>query len=191
MSRHSISIFIACVLGFALMASNAFSALSADDEKAVSDFQARVTRYLELKKKEVGPAPRSTNSADKVAETQETLASRTKAMRPSATQGEIFAPEVTAYFRKRISAVLAGAEGPKIRASLRHAEPVHGLALRVNEEYPEGVPLQSAPPTLLSVLPILPDSLEYRIVGRSLVLRDVAPNLVVDFIPNALPAIGE
>ena len=191
MSPWGISIFVACVLGLAVRTSPALSAVSTDDEKAVSAFQAGVTKYLELKKKEVGTAPRSSSSAYKVAETQETLASKTKALRPRATQGEIFTPEVTAYFRKRISGVLAGTEGSKIRASLRHAEPVHGLALRVNEQYPEGVPLQSAPPSLLSVLPILPDSLEYRIVGRSLVLRDVAPNLVVDFISNALPGIGE
>lgn len=172
------------------MASSALSGASADDEKAVRDFQAHVTSYLELRK-EAGTAPRSTNSADKVAETQEALASKMKALRPNATQGEIFTPAVTAYFRRRIVLLLAGAEGAKIRASLRHAEPVHGVALRVNEEYPEGVPVQSTPPTLLSALPILPDSLEYRIVGRGLVLRDIAPNLVVDFIPNALPVVGE
>ena len=89
--------------------------------------------------------------------------------------------------RRQISATLSGPEGAKVRASLRHAEPLRGLKLRVNEVYPEGVPLQSTPPTLLLNLPPLPKDLEYRIVGRTLVLHDTVPNLVVDFIPDAIP----
>jgi hypothetical protein len=59
--------------------------------------------------------------------------------------------------------------------------------LRVNQRYPQGVPLQSTPPTLLLNLPQLPKELEYRIVGRDLVLRDIGANLVVDYLPNILP----
>lgn len=174
-----------------LLASCLFITASGEEPKAVSDFQARVTRYLELRKKDAGIAQRPSNSADKVSDTQEMLASKVKALRPNAAQGDIFTPEIARYFRKQISTSLAGVDGRKIRASLKHAEPVHGVTIRVNEEYPEGTPLQSTPPTILSAFPILPDSLEYRIVGRTLVLRDVAPNLVVDFIPSALPAFQE
>jgi hypothetical protein len=56
----------------------------------------------------------------------------------------------------------------------------------VNAPYPP-VPLQSTPPTLLANLPELPPGLDYRIVNRTLVLRDVQANLVLDFIPKALP----
>jgi len=49
------------------------------------------------------------------------------------------------------------------------------------------VALQSTPPTLLLNLPELPKGLEYRILGRELVLRDTDANIVVDYIPNALP----
>jgi len=81
----------------------------------------------------------------------------------------------------------AGPDGKQIRASLRSAEPVRGIRLQVNATYPEKAPLQSTPPTLLLDLPTLPSELEYRIVGRDLVLRDVAANLIVDLLPNALP----
>jgi hypothetical protein len=61
------------------------------------------------------------------------------------------------------------------------------LKLQVNQAYPENVPLQSTPPTLLLNLPEPPDGLEYRIVGRDLILRDVEANTIVDFIPDAIP----
>jgi len=36
----------------------------------------------------------------------------------------------------------------------------------------------------------LPPELDYRVVGRDLVLRDVKANLVVDFIANAIPGVA-
>jgi len=61
------------------------------------------------------------------------------------------------------------------------------MKVQINQSYPENVPLQSTPPTLLLNLPELPESLEYRILGRDLVLRDSDANIVVDYVPNALP----
>src|SRR5262249_5758905 len=43
------------------------------------------------------------------------------------------------------------------------------------------------PPRLIEALPPLPKQLEYDFVGRTLVLRDVDADLVVDFMANALP----
>jgi 3',5'-cyclic AMP phosphodiesterase CpdA len=45
------------------------------------------------------------------------------------------------------------------------------------------------PPRLVEVLPPLPKQLEYDFTGRALILRDVDADLVVDFIPDALPAL--
>ena len=70
--------------------------------------------------------------------------------------------------------------------SLRRSEPVR-IPLRVNDTYPEKLPLQTTPPTLLLNLPKLPEELDYRVVGNNLVLRDVEANLIVDFIPQAIP----
>lgn len=61
------------------------------------------------------------------------------------------------------------------------------MQLQINQSYPEQVALQSTPPTLLANLPELPKGLEYRILGRELILRDSDANLVVDYVPNALP----
>jgi hypothetical protein len=57
-----------------------------------------------------------------------------------------------------------------------------------NAKYPRNLPLQSTPPTLLMNLPQLPKELQYRIVGSTLMLYDMSSGLIVDFIPNAVPA---
>jgi hypothetical protein len=38
-------------------------------------------------------------------------------------------------------------------------------------------------------LPLLPKELQYRIVGSTLVLYDMSSDLIVDFMPNAVPAV--
>jgi hypothetical protein len=154
----------------------------------LNDFEARVNKYLELRKKEAGSSPRPTHSANKLEQNRSQMARKVQIVRSEAKQGDIFTPEISNYFRQQISASLAGPNGRKVRASLHHAEPVDGVALKVNGPYPQGIPRQSIPPTLLSSLPRLPKELEYRIVGRNLALHDTASDLIVDFISDAIPA---
>ena len=45
------------------------------------------------------------------------------------------------------------------------------------------------PPDVLKALPPLPESLEYRFVGDSLILLDPHAHIIVDFLPNALPRL--
>jgi hypothetical protein len=63
------------------------------------------------------------------------------------------------------------------------------VRLKVNDSYPPDLPLTTMPPTLLQLLPPLPQQLEYRIVGRDLVLLDLKANLIVDVVRQALPGI--
>jgi len=58
--------------------------------------------------------------------------------------------------------------------------------LAVNGVYPTTAPLSTVPPSVLMALPTLPKELEYRFVGRNLILRDTVANLIVDFIPNVI-----
>jgi hypothetical protein len=187
-SRHVFGLAVVALVLLAGPCPVAVSQGAGQDDATVKDFESRVAKYLELRKKEAGSAPRPTNSPEKIVESQEDLATKVKALRMDAKQGDIFTPEIAEYFRRQISATLAGDSGHKIRASLRHAEPVHALSLQVNQTYPQGIPLQSTPPTLLMNLPRLPKELEYRIVGHNLVLHDIAPNIVVDFISDAIPS---
>ena len=61
---------------------------------------------------------------------------------------------------------------------------LQGVRFDVNAAYPDGLPLQSMPPSLLLNLPQLSKELEYRFVGRELILRDAPANLIVDVIPD-------
>jgi hypothetical protein len=63
-----------------------------------------------------------------------------------------------------------------------------GTKVQVNAEYPDGLPLVTIPPKLLKALPELPEDLEYRLVGRDLILLDVRSGVVVDMLPGVVPA---
>jgi hypothetical protein len=159
-----------------------------DDSAVVNDFRQRVTQYLELKKG-LGVSGKQTASPDQLAAQRHEAVQKTQSARVAAHQGDIFTPVIAAYFKKQIAATMNGKDGGKIRTSLRHAEPLPNLSLQVNAPYPKGLPLQSTPPSLLQNLPLLPQFLQYRVVGSTLVLYDVNSNLVVDFVPNAIALV--
>jgi hypothetical protein len=156
-------------------------------QSADAEFRANVNRYLQTTDAARHPAKLST-SVKKIHDHRQQIAEGIRSARASAHQGEIFTPTVAEWFRGRLKTTLDGPDGPKIRASLRHAEPVRQVDLKVDSQYPASVPLQSMPPSLLLNLPQLPKGLEYRIVGRVLVLRDADADTIADFLPLALPA---
>jgi len=180
---------VAAVCIFSLLSGAAASG-STDNSRLTAEFQQRVKQYLDLRKKAAGQAPKPTDSPQVIASSQRDLGNKVRVMRAGAKQGEIFAPEIAQYFRRQLTAALAGQSGKKVRASLHRAEPVK-MDMQINQSYPENVPLQSMPPSLLLKLPELPDGLEYRILDRELVLRDTEANIVVDYIPEALPDTEE
>jgi hypothetical protein len=157
----------------------------------VQDFHKRLNNYAKLRKRAQAGLPnlKSETSAANVKQYQQSLAQNIRAERPAAKAGDIFTPSISQLFRELIAAPIRGDSGDKIRASLRHAEPVHELRVQINQEYPQTSAMQSTPPTLLSNLPKLPPDLEYRIVGRGLILLDTKANLIVDLLPYALPII--
>jgi len=161
-----------------------------NDAKVVADFGQRAKQYLDWREKTVGKTPSPVNSPEKIVAARHDLANKVRVGRAGAKQGEVFSSEIADYFRREIAATLNGYHGKQIRSSLRHSEPTE-MELQVNQSYPERVALQSTPPTLLLNLPELPNGLEYRILGRELVLRDSDANIIVDYVPNALPDIAK
>ena len=165
------------------------AALSDAERAQLKAFSDRVKAYVNMQKEL--PPYKLTPSKDvaQLEQKRQTLRDALQKARPNAKQGDIFTPEVAAVFRKLLQATMNGAEGRKIRASLNHAEPIGPRDLSVNGVYPNlnGQPLQSVPPTLLLNLPVLPKGVEYRITGHTLSLRDADANMVVDYLPDALP----
>ena len=154
----------------------------------IAEFQKRVSDYVKLRKSAATqlPALKTTASPAKILEHQHALAAKIIAARPHATHGNIFTPTIAAEFRHLIQITMHGPDAGRVHASLRRGQPVKGN-IEVNHSYPEMVPVETTPPSLLQNLPRLPAELEYRVVGQSLVLHDVDANLVVDFIPRAIP----
>lgn len=60
------------------------------------------------------------------------------------------------------------------------------MPLEVNGKYPEAAPRPTLAAGLITNLPELPKGLEYRILGKDLVLLDSDANLIVDYMRNAI-----
>jgi len=173
----------------AAAAKASIAALSDAERAELKSFSDRVNAYLKMEKNLPADKLSPTKNVDQLAQQRQTLRDALQQARPNAKQGDLFTPETAAVFRKLLRATLTGPSGRKIRASLNHAEPIGPQDLKVNGVYPNvsGQPLQSVPPTMLLNLPVLPKGLEYRISGHTLTLRDEDANMVVDFLPDALP----
>ena len=156
----------------------------------LADFSHRIDEYVKLRKQADAGVPvlKQTNSPDEIAERERLVAKRVSKARGDAKQGDIFTTQIAGIFRQLIGSSFGANDGKQIHQSLRSAEPVKGVKIGVNQPYPEAMPLQSMPPTLLQNLPELPKDLDYRIIDHDLILRDVQANLVIDIIPNAIPS---
>lgn len=154
-------------------------------ESVVSEFNHRVEEYVALRKQLAGtlkelpdkPSPKEIDAH------QRALLALVAKGRADARQGDVFLPDMQTFVRGLIRNVLAGPEGPKIRASLMDENPM-GVKIAVNDRYPDTIPMSTMPPDVLAALPKLPENLEYRFVGNRLILLDVQAHLVVDFVDN-------
>lgn len=157
------------------------------DARALQDFNHRVQDYVKAHKHSESGNPhiQATHSGQKIVDRQHLMAARIQWQRGTAKEGNLFTPEIRAYFDRAInSAYLANAPG--IQASLECVAPVDEMKLKVNELYPENVSYTMTPPTILLHIPALPPELEYRIVNQDLIIRDPEANLVVDMMRNAI-----
>ncbi len=162
-----------------------------EEARVFKIFAARVQQYIKLRKNVAAslPALKPTNDAARIADYQHSLARKVAQARSGAHQGDIFTDEVTRRFRRIIRGEFQGPDGELARMTIRPDNPTKEVVrLHVNDVYPEGLPLTTTPPALLSKLPELPEELAYRIVGRDLTLTDTIAGLIVDLIPNAIPA---
>lgn len=159
------------------------------DALLLQDFTHRVDEYMKLHKRLEGKAPplETTKDPAKIKASQESLLKAIQTERAGARQGEIFTPEIGALLRRLMYPEVKGKQGIETKQAIKDdAPPRSAITLKVNAAYPSEAPLPSVPPNLLASLPKLPDDLEYRIIGRDLILRDVHASLIVDFLPNAI-----
>jgi hypothetical protein len=152
-------------------------------------FEARAKDYILLQKRiESGLAPlKPTDDPRRLADHRNQLARQLRDARPVARPGDIFsdaAPAIRAITLEDSKR----REAADVYAAMQEVPPQAPPA--VNADYPAKAPLANVPPLLLLKLPPLPDGLEYRFMGRDLILRDAKANLIVDFVPEAVPTVG-
>ena len=167
-----------------------------DTEEALKDFSDRIKEYLKIHKKAAEALPRLTGDEDPaaVAAYRLALARAIRARRGSARRGDVCDAKVVPTIVMRVRSELEGAEARPARKVLREGNPKFDeegyvpVTVRVNADYPVKAPVSTVPASVLLVLPPLPEALDYRFVGRDLILRDVEANLIVDYILGAVPA---
>ena len=150
------------------------------------DFKQRVDKYVEVRKKADDSAPplKKTDDPAKIKDAQQGLVERIGAARSGTKRGDIFTPEIAAYFRRLLRPEMKEA-GTK--AAMKDDEPEPGsVPFKINGPYPDKQPLATVPPNVLASLPTLPKDIDYRFVGKHLILRDVRANMIIDYIPNAI-----
>ncbi|HYL75525.1 MAG TPA: hypothetical protein VEU96_15035 [Bryobacteraceae bacterium] len=157
------------------------------DAQSLSEFNHRIQDFVKMHQNAEPGIPHITASysGEEIVARQHTMAARIVAQRAGAMEGNIFTPAIRPYFERAINSAYAENE-PGIQASLECITPVDEKALTANAAYPENVSYAMTPPTILLHIPKLPPELEYRIVNRDLLLRDVEANLIVDIMRNAI-----
>jgi hypothetical protein len=157
-------------------------------DKVIADFLERVKAYVAQHKKLEDALPRLPKEATpkQIDDNQRALGTQIQKARAAAQRGDIFTPEMTAYAKRVLARVFGGSEGKQLRASIMD-ENVKPVTLKVNQRYPDEIPLATMPPEVLQALPTLPEELEYRFVGEHLVLLDPHAHILADFIVDALP----
>jgi hypothetical protein len=157
------------------------------DALVLQDFKDRIDGYMKLQNQLTKGSARLKETKDpaKIKAAEDELGEKIRTARTNARQGDIFTPDIAAKFRRLMYPELKGPEGRETKSVIKEESP-ESVKLQVNARYPIEGPLPTMPPNLLASLPTLPEDLEYRIVGKHLILRDVPANIIVDFIPNAI-----
>jgi hypothetical protein len=152
------------------------------DAETLAEFRRRVEDYDALRRRlEVGLPPLVvTTDADEIETFEHRLADRIRHARGS-RRGQIFADSMEGQVKRMLS---ARADQATIAAIMEDGP--GEVDIDVNETYKKKHPLATMPPNLLLILPDLPKDLEYRFIGRHLVIRDVRANIVVDEIRYAI-----
>jgi hypothetical protein len=152
----------------------------------VADFTQRVQSYFDLRSKlEEGLPPLEvTDDPSEIRRAQRDLARKIRVARHGAQQGDIFSPAISVEF-KEVLVLEMTAETWDVIMDDNPGE----FSNEINGTYPDGKPFSTVPATILAVLPVLPDDIQYRFLGRHLILLDIRANVILDRIPYAIRCV--
>jgi hypothetical protein len=176
-------------LAVALLLSASTGGFAEPQVSPLRQFKSAVRDYVALHQRleQQLPPLRLSEDEEEIFEASDALADAIQTARAAAREGDIFTPPVAAYIRVLIADRLT-ARGflPEelVSAMLEDADESSPPAV-VNGRFPWGRGTIMWP-FLLEALPHLPHELQYRMIGRDLVLVDTHADLVVDIMRNAI-----
>ncbi len=152
------------------------------DAETLAEFHRRVSDYAALRNRlEVGLPPLvPTTNADDIEHFEERLAERMRHARGS-RRGQVFVGPMEGQMKR-----LLRAQADQVTIQLVMDDSPSEFDVDVNDTYKKKYAIATMPPKLLLLLPELAPDLQYRFVGRHLILYDVRANMIVDEIPYAL-----
>jgi hypothetical protein len=172
------------------------------DARGLTEYANAVEAYVALQDKAEAALPKLPGQADPatVAAHQKALAEAIRKSGSRPKPGHVFVPNIQPFFKRALLPELRGPGTAETREKVAEGnpEPAPGLPrdpdvkprdvrLVPYADYPVDAPVSTVPPPVLLKMPQLPKELEYRFVGKNLVLRDTVANVIVDYIPQAVP----
>lgn len=173
------------------------------DAHVLKKFQQEIQEYVDDRKKLTkGALVSAKSSPEELAAFQKNLTEATVRHRKGEKQGNIFKPSVETAIRHILAREFSGPEGPALISAIKQGNPTmegnpsprdpskevkQSVVVAVNAIYNDAAPFSSVPPKLLLNLPLLPEEVRYRFVGRTLILRDTEANVILDFIRDVVP----
>ena len=162
--------------------------------KALAEFVGQVNNYARLHRaaaRSLAPIePRLT--ATELWEREKLLADTIRARRAHAHQGDLFTAAARPVLVEIVETYLSSPEGARARDTIVRENPVTEtpvtpVVLAINGSYEPAASFSTMPAMLLMKLPALPEEVEYRFVGKHLLLRDRSANIILDFILDVVP----
>ena len=164
------------------------SVISPADKSAIQTFEKQVNDYVDLRNKLRTNAPKLSKDStpEQIHAYRTALEQSLRSARAGAKRGDLFRPETADYIRRTLKLEFQGKDRQQLRETIFETE-TQGVVLRVNYPYAQTAEFSEMPATLLAKLPQLPKEVRYRFVGRNMLLVDRESNVIIDYMPDALP----
>jgi hypothetical protein len=153
-----------------------------------ADFTTRIDQYFQMRSRLEMALPPAvvTNDTRQITHRQRALARAIRDVRHGAVQGEFFTRAASADFKLALAVIMSD----QVWAVVMDDNP-GGFRHAIDGTYPEGRPFSTMPGVILARLPPLPHDIEFRFVGRHLVLYDLRSNTIVDRLPDAIVPVDD
>lgn len=163
--------------------------LTDTDKQEVTEFETRVSDYVDLHQKLEASLPDLSDEAtpEEINVHRQAMSALIKAARVGAKQGDFLTPGMQSLIGRAVASTMLGADDKEARESVTDENPGALPTISVNGRYPEGFPVSTMPVEFLQTLPKLPEQMEYRFLGKRLLLVDSSAQVILDFTPNVLP----